>query len=186
MVDDPTIQRRPPSPWILLCVTVLIGANASAQSRAVAEYKLKAAFLYNFSKYIEWPQTVLAKPEDAFVFGFVGDHQFVGVLNLFDGKMAQGHAVRVTSGARLDELGSPQILFIGLSDPAAQRETLNSLTGKPVLTVGESTTFLDDGGIINFVLEGDKIRFEINADAARRANLKIGSELMALAKRIMR
>ena len=156
------------------------GANP-AQSQD--EYRVKAAFLYNFTKFVEWPGDAFVDGGGAFVIGLVGSDPFGPTLDqTVASKSVNGRQLQVR---RLKPGQTPrgcQILFIGASERRRLPQILDSLRGLSVLTVSEMEQFNQLGGMINFVMEDSKVGFEINAVAADRAHLKISSKLLQLAK----
>jgi hypothetical protein len=163
---------------LLLAVPALLGAQSAA------EYDVKAAFLYNFAKFVDWPPEAFPDPNSLKVC-VLGDDPFGGSLQTVSGEQVGSRKLTVM---RADSLAKPagcQILFISRSEREHVSQILAAVKGSPVLTVGDTKGFADDGVIINFVLEGSKVRFEINTDSADRAKLKISSKLLQLAKRIV-
>ena len=153
-----------------------------AQGSQLTEYQLKAAFLYNFAKFIDWPPEAFADGKAPFVFGILGDNPFGNDLErTVAGKTINDHPVSVQIFHTAAEAGHCQILFISNSEKKHFSEILQSLHGNPVLTVGETDEFMQAGGMINFLLQDGKIRFQINDDAAKAARLKISSKLLSLA-----
>lgn len=171
--------------WVFLALFLSISIHAQNEVEVTAESRQKALFLYNFSKLIVWPAEAFTETDNRIVFGFLGGRRMDDLAKFFDGRTTQGHPIHVKLIQDVNEAGLCHLLFIGAAHDN-QKSVLESLGGKPVLTVGESPRFLDDGGVINFLVEGDKILFEINAVAASRANLKVSSSLLTLARRIQR
>ena len=115
----------------------------------------------------------------------LGDDPFGGSLQAVAGEQVGNHKLNVT---RTDSPAKPagcQILFISRSERERLPQILAAVKGSPVLTVGDTKGFVDEGVIINFILEGSKVRFEINTESADRAGLRISSKLLQLAKRIV-
>lgn len=160
---------------------VVLGLRARAQSPS--EYQVKAVFLYNFAKFIEWPPEAPPEAHDPIIIGIVGKDPF-GVLleQIVNGKTVDRRSLAVKRFKRGDDLRGCHILFISSSEKEHLRAILDSLKGASVLTVGETEGFARRGGVINFVLEDNKVHFEINVDAAARARVKISSKLLSLAR----
>lgn len=149
---------------------------------AYGEYQVKAAFLYNFGKFVDWPVTAedSGKP---LVISVFGTDPFGPVLDrIVQGRLVRGRSVIIRRPIRIEELLPCQILFVSSSEKGRMPTILHALDGASVLTVGEMEGFLQLGGMIGFVVENDKVRFEINEDAARRNGLRISSKLLTLAK----
>jgi hypothetical protein len=166
---------------IVVCFLAL-AMTAAAQSRA-PEYQVKAAFLYNFAKFVEWPSPSFPGPSTPFRICVLGRNPFGDALtNIVQGKSISGHAILSLQVQSPAEARSCHVLFLSHSDPETLRQSLDRLPDLPVLTVGESADFLPLGGMINFVLEQDRVRFEINLAAAERHHLKLSSKLLAVAR----
>jgi hypothetical protein len=170
----------------ILCVSPSLGAASSAQEprrEAALEYEVKAAFLYKFAKFVEWPEDAPVADRPAVVIGVLGVDPFGEALDAaVRGKTVNGRALSVRRFAELRDLEPCQILFVSASEGRRLPEILTRLGGSPVLTVGEPETFTRDGGIVRLVTEDNKVRFEINVDAAEHAGLRISSKLLALAR----
>jgi hypothetical protein len=177
--------RGTPALVSILAVSLLVGGVLSPKARAQSpsEYQVKAAFLYNFAKFVEWPSNLFRDGHDPLVLCVAGDDSFGNLLDaVVQGKMANGRLLTVRRLQREDEARGCQILFISSSERNRVRPVLKSLNGASVLTVGETEGFAQQGGMINFTLEVNRVHFEINVDAAERAGLKISSKLLSLAK----
>lgn len=177
------LTRRGTLAWpLLLAATVLLrpGVGASQTPSSAQEHQVKAAFLYNFAKFIEWPQ---ARSEGPIVLGVLGNASFGRALEqAVDGKNINGRPLVVKQSARIEELTPCHILFIPSSQARETERIFKLLTGAPVVTVGETEGFARRGGVINFFLEQNKVRFEVNPDVAARAHLRISSRLLSLAR----
>ncbi len=168
---------------VLASVWLAGGGSIPARAESPTEYEVKAAFLFNFVKFVEWPPTPPASPKDPFTICTLGEDRFRGVLDrIVEGKAWNGHPLLVRRLKTPQEARACQILFISSSERAGISRIFESLRGASVLTVGETEGFAQGGGMINFTLEEDRVRFEINVDAARAAGLKISSRLLSLAK----
>jgi hypothetical protein len=163
---------------LLLLVPVPLGAQAAS------EYDVKAAFLYNFTKFVDWPPTAFPDPNNLRIC-VLGDDPFGKSLRSVAGEQVGSHKLTVTQTESISRPTGCQVLFISRSEREKLPQILAALKESPVLTVGDTNGFADHGVIINFVLEGSKVRFEINTDSADRAGIKISSKLLQLAKRIV-
>jgi hypothetical protein len=176
--------------WRFALGTALILAFAGTPARpalaqaieASPEHTLKAAFLYNFSRFVAWPDTTWARPDDPFVFGIVGADLLATALEeAVRGRSVSEHplVVRRVSGAA--ELAGCRVVFVGDTDRRMLARVIEAAGRHPVLTVGESRDFAKAGGMITFVLKGSTLGFEINHPAAELAGLRISSKLLKLA-----
>jgi hypothetical protein len=174
------------------CVLVTVPA-VRADSEKSKEYQIKAAFLYNFIKFVDWPKEKLTA--ETIVIGVIGKHSFGKTFEPLKDKQVKDKKVIIKQfqSAEGSELTDTQIeavrkchiLFVCQSEAERLETIINSVKGHSVLTVGDMTDFLDSGGIINFVKEDEKVRFEINNTAAKKAKLDIRSKLLRLAKKVI-
>lgn len=163
---------------LLLAITAALAGPAQPQ-----EYEVKAAFLYNFTKFVEWPPRAFGGQDDPMVVGVLGAPRCAAALEqLVRGRKVNGRALVVRRIERDEDVRSVQLLFVGAGAEARFARLLASLAGAPVLTVGESAAFAESGGAINFVLEDSKVRFEINAPAAERVGVRISAQMLKLAR----
>ena len=171
--------------WSKLAVLLflLIFALQAARQRA-SEYQLKAAFLYNFTKFIDWPGESVRSL--TFQICVLGQNPFGSELTqLTDGKVIEGHPVQVLIVTNYHLARSCQVVFISASENAHMKEILSALRGRSVLTVGDSQGFVDAGGMIELLVEDERMRFEVNLHAANEARLKISAKLLSLAKAVL-
>jgi hypothetical protein len=173
--------------WIsgLMLAFLLAPDQGHGQAASPSEYQLKAAFLYHFAQFIQWPSNAFENPTSPMVIAILGDNPFGGGLEkAVSGKSINNHPLTVREiRSPTEATNSCHLLFISSSEKKRLPEILTALRGTSVLTVGEMERFTESGGIINFTMEGGKIRFQINAAAAENAGLKISSKLLSLAFR---
>lgn len=156
-------------------------AGLRAQSSVAGEYEIKAAFLLNFAKFVTWPSSAFSSPDAPLTIGVLGSDPFGGALNrVVNGARVSGREVRVARVGSAADARKCHIVFVSGSDSGRAGEILAGLQGSSVLTVGEDAQFARQGGVINFVIQSGKVRFEINAGAAKRAGLKVSSQLLKL------
>lgn len=178
-----------PSPkpilW-LLGLVVLFLSSALAQSSAAGEYQVKAAFLYNFAKFVEWPSSSFSDANTPLRICVLGQDPFGEQLrDIANDKIVNGRKLQVNQVADLQVARTCHILFIASAEKAQLKLTLESLRGTGALTVGDTEGFVEEGGMINFVLVNDRVRFEVNHKAATEAGLKVSSKLLNLAKSVI-
>jgi len=154
-----------------------------------SEYLIKAGFIYNFAKFVEWPSAAFSQPDSPIVIGVLGTDPFGNVLDRLvqDKKIGQrGFVVRRYKWGKdlkdMKDLRDCKILFISASEKAHTDEIIQIVKWLPILTVGETPGFAERGGVIRFTLEDNRVRFEVNVDAAHQADLNISSRLLTLAK----
>jgi hypothetical protein len=168
----------------LSLVWLLAVGGGRAQESPPTEYQLKAAFLLNFAKFVEWPPAAFAGATSPMVLGILGENPFGDILErTIRDKTINSRPLVVKEFHSSAEATNCHILFIGASEKARLPELLAGLRRASVLTVGETDRFTETGGMINFVRQGNKIRFQINEVAAKSVGLKISSKLLSLAAR---
>jgi hypothetical protein len=161
-----------------IIVGIWLGATVGAQT--TGEYQVKAAFLLNFAKFVQWPPQTFKSSGDSISICVLGPNPFGSSLDeAVDGKSIDGRKFAVRQVADVQQAGGCQILFIASSQKKHSTEAAVATAG--VLTVGESDGFAARGGVIGFKLEGGRVRIEINVDAADRRKLRISSKLLSLA-----
>jgi hypothetical protein len=153
-----------------------------AQQNSPSEYQLKAAFLFNFAKFIDWPSGSFATPQSPFLICILGADPFGDAIDqLLQGKTLAGRAVMIQRTGELSQVRHCQVVFVSVSEGRHLPEILGALRGSNMLLVGDSEGFAGAGGTIQFILEDNRVRFLINTDAAQQAGLTISSKLLALA-----
>jgi hypothetical protein len=167
---------------VMVAMLISGGAPSFARGEPAPEYAVKAAFLYNFAKFVEWPANAFAGPASPIVFFVFGEDPFGGALKSLKGKTANGRPIVVRYAANLGELERCHLLFVCASSMALLPKILQATKDWNVLTVGDVDGFARDGGTINLVNEGQRIGIEVNMEAAQRTRLQISSKLLALAK----
>ena len=172
--------------YLFLFIAVLSVHGVSAQDAPAfkpTEYQIKAAFLYQFAKFVQWPDSVFADSTKQIIIGILGEDPFGDDLdNTVRGKYIHGRQIQIKRYDRLDHLNDCQILFISDSETKNLTAIFNKLRHTSMLTVGDTENFGREGGIINFIRKENKIHFEINVNAAQAAGLKLSSKLLNLAK----
>jgi hypothetical protein len=167
---------------LLLAATPVLAAPTAGVEGA-SEYAVKAAFLLNFARPVEWPDSAFAAPSDPVVVGILGAEAFEAALAADIEKQRVGaRAVRLERLSGAQQAAGCHVVFVSSAEHSSAGAVLAALGGASVLTVGESDGFARQGGIVNFYHEGKKIRFEINPAAADRAGIRISSRLLRLAR----
>jgi hypothetical protein len=149
------------------------------------EYQVKAAYLLNFLKFVEWPDDPGTDPQGKWVIGIVGDSPVVGELKrIVEGKNVEGRGMVVRKVRATDNFRGCNILFVSASEEKHLSSILSSLQGSSVLTVADFDNFIGHGGMIQFVAQGDRVRVDIDVGATGRARLKVSSKLLSLAQAV--
>lgn len=168
-------------------LVVLFSSVYGQPSPSATEYQIKAAFLFNFVKFVEWPSDSFPSESAPLQICVLGQNPLGQELeNLTRGKTVSGRALEINHVSSLLRAKTCQLLFVSSSERRRTQEILAAMDGTSVLTVGDEEGFARRGGVINFLFENDRVRFEINVDAATRARLKISAKLLALAKLVVR
>jgi YfiR/HmsC-like len=185
-----SIKRRLRAVVAILPI-LLAGATLNAQNTSgSSEYLIKAGFIYNFANLVQWPSTSFAQPDSPIVIVILGEDHFGTTLDhVLEGKKVNARPFVIKRARSVSELQRAlgpqkecQILYVSSSEMSHLGEAIQMLKGVPVLTIGETPGFAKNGGIINLILEDNKVRFEVNVQAAKEADLNISSRLLALAR----
>ena len=167
---------------VLLLIMLVSGAPQPAGAQpATEEYKVKAAFLFHFAQLVEWPAALNAGDQSLNLCVFDDEPRLQELQSTIEGKLIGTRVLHVRLISQQQTMQGCNILFLSRDEGWRQAAILKSLRGQPVLTVGETDSFLSDGGMIRLRLDDDKIRFDINAGAADSSQLKISSRLLLLA-----
>ena len=169
--------------WGLGLLALGLGA-LPLQAEITKEYQIKAAFLYNFTKFVEWPPERFPDPSGPIVIGVLGwnSNPFgQELINLVKDKKVGGRPVIVKSVETPEEASAVHVLFVSAGLELRWAKAAQSAHSTGVLTVGESAQFSAAGGIITFMIKEDNVRFEINQAAGENAGLKISAQLLKLA-----
>ncbi len=169
------------SMWI--AIAALAFAAGSSIERVPSEYEVKAAYLYYFAKFVDWPDNKFSTSNSSVIIGIAGDDPLGRILETtVSGKTVQNHNLVISHPKTLDDLQSCHILFISSPEASRIASSLESLESNHVLTVCERESKAGSKCIINFVMEEDRVQFEIDVKKAEKAGLKISSKLMRVAR----
>jgi len=152
-----------------------------AEVPQLSENQVKAAYLFNFAKFVEWPPSAFSSAAAPLVIGVIGKGPFSEAHEALAGRSAKGRKVQVRQFTRIEEVGGCQILFIAGSERQHLKEILKALPASGVLTVSDIKHFCSSGGMIGLVIRGEKVQFEVNVGNAERAGLKLSSQMLKLA-----
>lgn len=162
-----------------------MGMKAPVQNTPTREYQIKAAFLYNFTQFVEWPEESFPSPDAPLVIGILGSDPFGTYLDqTVQGETIGGHPLIVRRYNSREEISNCHILFINIKDKTRMKQTLEKLRGKNILTVSDEQSFTKMGGIIELFTIEYKTRIRINPDAANAAGLSVSSKLLRLADKV--
>lgn len=167
---------------LVLAALLCMAANAGSGSRpAAGEYEVKAAFLYNIMKFVEWPADSPASQTAVLNLCILGDDPFGPIIDGLAGRAVKNKAIVVRRIHTIAQLRDCQVLFISSSERAHLKNVLEAAKTGHILTVADTADFVGRGVVVNFSLRDRKVRFAINARAAERSGLKISSQLLKLA-----
>ena len=156
-----------------------------ATTDATQEYRVKGAFLYNFILFVDWPAAAFATDQSPFTIGILGKNPFGTTLESLNSQSVKNRKIVVRSLASVEDAKECQLLFISASERSRLDQILTALHNTPVLTVSDLEGFVGDGGMIDFIILEDKVRFEINLKEALIAKLRISSQLLKLARDVI-
>jgi hypothetical protein len=161
--------------------TLADSLTVATESQPLPEYKLKAAFLVRFFNFIRWPETAAGLPTRSVRIGILGEDPFGHHFDAVEGSSVDGRPLEVKRFHTLKELEPCHILFVASSAQPRVRDVLKAVAGTSTLTVGETSDFIEQGGMIRFYAQGDRIRLYINPAALEHAGLKPNAKLLDLA-----
>lgn len=171
---------------VLAAALCLALAPAFGQQGAAPEVRIKAAFLYKFCAYVEWPPASFVEPGAPFTIGVMGADALADELaRLVEGRAVEERPVLVRKLRRGAALAGLQVLFVGGQDAARLADILEGAKGLPLLTVTETRDRQAEGSMINFVLVDDKVRFDVALPPAEAGHLRISSRLLAVARKVL-
>jgi len=181
------IENATPIVLLLAWVFATAGYPLRAADEQPLEYQVKAAFLLNFTKFVEWPATAFADEHSPLAICILGEDPFGSILNeMVKGEAVNGHELVIQRiGQRIRRAPDPrscQLLYVARSEKEVPK--LLAELGPGILTVGEGAKFLQDGGVIAFVIQDRKVRFDIDQTAAAKARLSMSSRLMNVARSV--
>lgn len=173
--------------WACSLLAILgapFAAAPSAEETAAPEQQIKAAYILNFTRYASWPAAMLADPRAPLVVCLMGQGA-ADIARLLQSRPAAGRPLELRMPARIEDTGDCHALYLGQGERQRQSALLARLRDQAVLTIGDSASFLADGGIINMMLVEGSIRFEVNLAAAKRSGMSLNPRVLALAERVV-
>ena len=171
--------------FCLALLVLLVVTPPRVEAQLLAEREVKAAFLVNFAKFTEWPTAAFPDATAPIVLGVAGDEALRQTIeHLAKGKVFNGRALKTRNVRNPQDAAQTHLLFVGGLWESRAGDLLQATHGLPVLTVGDSDRFRAQGGMIAFLFEGNRLRFEIRLDATEQAQLKVSSRVLTLAKTV--
>ena len=177
-------QRGLRAAVLTLVLAGLAPASTLPGQERSEEYELKAIFIFNFLKYVEWPENAFEAADSPIVVGVLGRDPFGEVLDDIATRMSAvaDRRVVVRRYPTVEAVSESHVLFVAASERKSSRELLSGGCGRPILTIGEQRGFAENGGVINFFTDKKRIRFEINRSCAEAAGLRLSAQLLKLAR----
>jgi len=157
-------------------------ALCASGENAPTEYEVKAAYLFNFAKYLEWPADAFAGPQAPLTLCVLGRDPFGEALTAYQRRTVQGRELRVRRGAGLDDLRGCQMVFVAESEEPRLQRILRANAALPIAMVSDIDGFSDAGGMIGLVDADQRVQFDLNLASAERARIKVNSQLMRIAR----
>lgn len=168
---------------VLEYALILGGLSIACLHAEVEEYQLKAAVVYNFAKFVEWPPQSFTNANDPIAVCVLGQNPFGGWLSeTLAGRTAGGRPFVIRHASEPQQVGHCQILFVSSSERKRFRAVLAEVKADGVLTVGDTPGFAALGGVVNLRLDGDTVRMEVNVKSAEQKKLQISAKLLSLAQ----
>lgn len=165
---------------VLLSCSVTI---LPAQKSPVQDYQIKAIFLLNFTRFVEWPANTFPTEETPIIIGILGEDPFGSYLDeVLAGEKVNGRSVMVVRYKEMSEIEHCHLLYIKIPESDGLENILKTLAERNILTISDADLFIQKGGMIRFINVNKKIHFQINPDAAKAANINISSKLLSLAE----
>ena len=172
--------------WVVVVAALappLAGARATARTAVAQEYDLKAAFLFNFAQFVDWPVDAFAEASSPITIGILGADPFGARLDsLVAGETVKNRRLVVRRYRSIDQIDDCQILFVAAPEAGQMSQIVKALANRSVLTVGETKDFTTRSGVVGFELSQRRVRLRINLDAATAARLTISSKLLRQAQ----
>lgn len=168
---------------VFLCVLLAQMSFRQAPHEPAPDFKVKAIFLFNFVQFVEWPEGTFEAADSPIVIGILGDDPFGAYLDeTVKGELVRGHAMEIRRYRAADEAVKCHVLYVNQSRAEKIEQVLTSIKGRHILTVGETTAFTKNGGMIRFFSDNNKVRIRINLEETKEENLTISSRLLKLAE----
>jgi hypothetical protein len=181
-----SVRLRACTVLLLLGIGHSLSTLAPVSAQTATEYQVKAAYVYAFTKFVEWPPSSFAHRDTPLQMCVFADPVFESELSrLARGKSVGGHPVSVMGVSKAEAVRECHLLFLSSSEGSKLHRILETLRGTSVLTIGETKGFVEEGGIINLVRQAEHIRFEVNHKAANDAGIQVSARLLSVATLVL-
>lgn len=173
--------------WAACCLTVILTLNTSAPyAQDVDEYDVKASFIYNFTKFVEWPGALAVNKQSSIDICLIGDSDILNKAAFFKDRASTPQLkISLVREKSPENAGHCHIVFIGDSEARQMKEILAHFKGKPLLTVSDIEEFAERGGMVGFTLVDDKVKLVMNPKAAAASGLRIDAQLLEIAVKVV-
>jgi hypothetical protein len=178
------LARSSISPMLVLLLLLAQAARSfAADPQTLTEYQIKAGFFFNFTRFVDWPESAFVTASSPILICVLGETPLTDlVTDVALGKVVNGRAVSIRRVKASDDLRQCNLLFISAEEERHTAEILASVKKTNTLTVGETPGFAQAGGMINFSIQENRVKLELNLEATTRAGLKVNSKLIAVAR----
>ena len=174
-----TDRRASRRRWFTWLGVVLFATTARAQPQRFDEHQVKAVFLFNFVQFVDWPSAAFADVQSPVVIGILGDDPFGSLLDdVVQGEHVRNREIVIHRFKRLEDVAPCHVLVVSASENQKYERIVASLKDRPTLTVGDTEGFANRGGMVRFLNERNRIRFQVNVGAVKAAGLTISSTLL--------
>ena len=171
---------------LTLILSTLVWAHPSSAQPSLAEHQVKALFLFNFTRYVDWPDEAFESETAPFIIGVIGEDSFDGELNrIVRERKVNDREIVIRNVAGIDKIPGCHILYVSFSERSRRDEIFEATEGLPVLTVGEGRRFLQQGGGGQFLTTGGNVRLAIHRLNAERNGLVLSSQLLGVAEQVI-
>jgi hypothetical protein len=175
-------DRRKNAMKIFLVFLLSLAWTGGRSQAPSLEYQIKAVFLFNFTQFVQWPVSAFPENDSPFVIGILGEDPFKDYLDkTIQGEKIDGHPLVVERFEKVEAIKTCHILFINVTDRKQLKYIFEKLRGMNILTVGDTSDFSKESGMIRFFTENNKTRIRVNLEMVKKADLTISSKLLRLA-----
>lgn len=172
---------------LLLTWQCFCAPAAADGAKSAAENKVKAAFLYHFTRFVQWPDSAFFNAQTPITIGVLADGKIAEAAEeTISGQIVRNRKVVVRRFKSVRDITECHVLFIGSSHDAQMSKALDAVKGSSALVVGEASRFIDRGGVIGFIVDSERVKFEVNLKAAKKQRLEISSKLLDLAQNVIK
>ena len=167
-----------------LSALAVMAQLGQAEATSPSEYQVKAAFIYNFAKYAEWPSEVMGSRDKPFTLCIVGRDPSDSAFSSVEGRQVGGRPLKIRRDVRMEDIAGCHIAFISESEEHRLQSVLKSMASAPILTISDIDGFVEAGGAVGMFVADDRLKFDANFTALQRANIKVNSQVLWMARTV--